>query len=145
MRLEELKTKVRRAYDEFEFHAIYHALNNFCSVDLSAVYLDILKDRLYTFRADDPLRRGSQTVLYEIIVAITKLMAPILSFTAEEIWLSLSAVWRSARSRERASWPISRGVNPEWQDPGLMQRWERLLEVSDAGPSRSWKISGAIR
>ncbi|HEV2174774.1 MAG TPA: isoleucine--tRNA ligase, partial [Nitrospira sp.] len=86
MRLEELKGKVRRAYEEFEFHAIYHALNNFCSVDLSAVYLDILKDRLYTFRADSPLRRGSQTVLYEIILAITKLMAPVLSFTAEEIW-----------------------------------------------------------
>ena len=59
----------RRAYDEFEFHTIFHALNNFCSVDMSAVYLDILKDRLYTFRADSPLRRGSQTVLFEIVVA----------------------------------------------------------------------------
>ena len=90
LRLEELKGKVRRSYEEFEFHAIYHALNNFCSVDLSAVYLDILKDRLYTFRADSPLRRGSQTVLYEIILALTKLMAPVLSFTAEEIWRSLA-------------------------------------------------------
>ena len=79
-----------RSYEEFEFHAIFHALNNFCSVDLSAVYLDILKDRLYTFRADSPLRRGSQTVLYEIILALTKLMAPVLSFTAEEIWRTLA-------------------------------------------------------
>ena len=59
-------------------------------MDLSAVYLDILKDRLYTFRADSPLRRGSQTVLYEIVVALTKLMAPVLSFTAEEIWRTLA-------------------------------------------------------
>ena len=89
MRLSELIPRVGKAYDEFEFHTIFHALNNFCSVDLSAVYLDILKDRLYTFRADSPLRRGSQTVLFEIVVAMTKLMAPVLSFTAEEIWRTL--------------------------------------------------------
>ena len=63
MRLGDLIPRVRKGYDEFEFHTIFHALNNFCSVDLSAVYLDILKDRLYTFRKDSPLRRGSQTVL----------------------------------------------------------------------------------
>ena len=88
-RLSELIPRVRKSYDEFEFHTIFHALNNFCSVDLSAVYLDILKDRLYTFRADSPLRRGSQTVLFEIVLAMTKLMAPVLSFTAEEIWRAL--------------------------------------------------------
>jgi isoleucyl-tRNA synthetase len=124
MRLEEVKTKVRRAYDEFEFHAIYHALNNYCSVDLSAVYLDILKDRLYTFRAGDPLRRGSQTVLYEIIVAITKLMAPILSFTAEEIWLSLG-IQRGGHSSVHLG-QFSE-ASPEWHDAKLAQRWERLL------------------
>ena len=89
-RLSELIPRVRKSYDDFEFHTIFHALNNFCSVDLSAVYLDILKDRLYTFRADSPLRRGSQTVLFEILVAMTKLMAPVLSFTAEEIWRILA-------------------------------------------------------
>jgi isoleucyl-tRNA synthetase len=124
MRLEEVKTKVRRAYDEFEFHAIYHALNNYCSVDLSAVYLDILKDRLYTFRAGDPLRRGSQTVLYEIIVAITKLMAPILSFTAEEIWLSLGIQRGGHSSVHLGQFPEA---SPEWHDAKLAQRWERLL------------------
>jgi len=124
MRLEEVKTKVRRAYDEFEFHAIYHALNNYCSVDLSAVYLDILKDRLYTFRAGDPLRRGSQTVLYEIIVAITKLMAPILSFTAEEIWLSLGVQRGGHPSVHLGQFPEA---SPQWLDARLAQRWERLL------------------
>jgi len=128
-RLEELKGKVRKAYDEFEFHAIYHALNNFCSVDLSAVYLDILKDRLYTFRKDSPLRRGSQTVLYEIILTMTKLMAPVLSFTAEEIWRTLSAQFTGtleAKSVHMSRFPDS---NPEWNDKDLAQRWEKLLEV----------------
>ncbi len=129
MRLEELKTKVRRAYEEFEFHAIYHALNNFCSVDLSAVYLDILKDRLYTFRADSPLRRGSQTVLYEIILAMTKLMAPILSFTAEEIWRSMVTQFGGTLGPDSVHLSQFPEVHPEWQDSLLRQRWDRLLEI----------------
>ena len=82
---------VKKSYEDFDFHHDLHALDYFCAVDMSAVYLDILKDRLYTFRADSPLRRGSQTVLFEIVVAMTKLMAPVLSFTAEEIWRTLAA------------------------------------------------------
>ena len=125
MRLGELIAKVRRAYDEFEFHAIFHALNNFCSVDLSAIYLDILKDRLYTFRADAPLRRGSQTVLYEIIVALAKLMAPILSFTGDEIWGMLpDAASEEAMSVHLVSFPEA---HVRWKDDVLATRWEKLL------------------
>lgn len=129
MRLEELKGRVRKAYDDYEFHAIYHALNNFCSVDLSAVYLDILKDRLYTFRADSPLRRGSQTVLYEIIVTMTQLMAPVLSFTAEEIWRSLSTQVGGVFGASSVHLSQFLEARPEWQDVELAQRWEQLLEV----------------
>lgn len=128
MRLEDLKTKVRRAYEDFEFHAIYHALNNFCSVDMSAIYLDILKDRLYTFRADSPLRRGSQTVLYDIIVAMTKLMAPVLSFTAEEIWRSLPGLAGGAGGQISVHLSEFPEARPEWSDAGLAERWEKLLE-----------------
>jgi isoleucyl-tRNA synthetase len=124
LRLGELITKVRRAYEEFEFHTIFHALNNFCSVDLSAVYLDILKDRLYTFRADSPLRRGSQTVLFEIVVALAKLMAPILSFTADEIWRMLPGSRPTATSVHLAPFPDGDSV---WQDEGLATRWDKLL------------------
>lgn len=130
--LEDLKIRVRRAYEEFEFHAIYHALNNFCSVDMSAVYLDILKDRLYTFRADSPVRRGSQTVLYEIILAMTKLMAPILSFTAEEIWRSLSGQFGKSLEAESVHLMMFPQAEPEWQDSELTKRWDRLLEVRAA-------------
>ena len=125
MRLGELITKVRRAYEDFEFHTIFHALNNFCSVDLSAVYLDILKDRLYTFRADSPLRRGSQTVLYEMIVVLAKLMAPILSFTADEIWQILpEGARKEATSVHLAAFPEEQSL---WKDHALASRWEKLL------------------
>ncbi len=128
LRLGELITKVRRAYEDFEFHTIFHALNNFCSVDLSAVYLDILKDRLYTFRKDAHERRSSQTVLYDIVVSMAKLMAPVLSFTAEEIWRTLAAQVRGGVgtvSVHLASFPE---LDPAWADAKLVERWERLLK-----------------
>jgi len=130
VRLGELIPRVRRAYEDFEFHTIFHALNNFCSVDLSAVYLDILKDRLYTFRTDSPFRRSSQTVLFDMLVALTKLMAPILSFTAEEIWRMLpDAARREAVSVHLSSFPEVEG---SWLNAQLAGRWERLLEVRTA-------------
>ncbi len=128
-RLGELIPRVLGAYEAFEFHTVFHALNNFCSVDLSAVYLDILKDRLYTFHKNDRLRRGSQTVLLEALVGLTKLMAPILTFTAEEIWKMLpEAARRHAEqpSVHLASFPKA---DPRWADQQLAQRWERLLAV----------------
>jgi isoleucyl-tRNA synthetase len=131
MRLEELKVKVRRSYEEFEFHTMYHALNNFCSVDLSAVYLDILKDRLYTFRADSVLRRGSQTVLYEIILAISKLMAPVLSFTAEEIWRSLATQMPGTLGANSVHLSQFPDACPQWQDVALAQRWDQLLKYRE--------------
>jgi len=126
-RLSELIPRVEKSYEDFEFHTIFHALNNFCSVDLSAVYLDILKDRLYTFRADSPLRRGSQTVLFEIIVAMTKLMAPVLSFTAEEIWRALAAQPGGHLGVSSVHLSVFPESQPQWQDAALAQRWDRLL------------------
>ncbi|HEX3203762.1 MAG TPA: isoleucine--tRNA ligase, partial [Nitrospiraceae bacterium] len=129
LRLGELIPRVRQAYEEFEFHTIFHAINNFCSVDMSAVYLDILKDRLYTFKPDSRLRRSSQTVLYDILLALTKLMAPILSFTCEEMWRILPEATRlnpETLSVHLSSFPDAK---PEWNSPELAHRWERLLEV----------------
>ena len=86
LRFNNLIRRVRKGYEEFDFRQIVHELDYFCSVDMSATYLDILKDRLYTFRADSPLRRGSQMVLFHIVTGLARLMAPILSFTAEDVW-----------------------------------------------------------
>jgi isoleucyl-tRNA synthetase len=133
MRLGELIPRVRKAYGDFEFHTIFHALNNFCSVDMSAVYLDILKDRLYTFDKDSPLRRSSQTVLFDIVVALTKLMAPILSFTAEEIWQVLPEVVRKQSGLESVHLAAFPDSNLQWSDDSaLADRWCAILEVRQA-------------
>ena len=90
-RLQKLISRVRDGYERFEFHIVYHSVQNFCAVEMSALYFDILKDRLYTFSAGSPGRRSAQTALYEILKALTALMAPILSFTAEEVWKYIPA------------------------------------------------------
>ena len=82
----DLIKKVNEAYDNFEYHIIYHAVHNFCVVDMSNFYLDILKDRLYVEKADSLSRRSAQTAIYKILDTLTLILAPILSFTADEIW-----------------------------------------------------------
>jgi isoleucyl-tRNA synthetase len=124
-RLGRLIARVRRAYEGYQFHQVYHALSNFCAVDLSALYLDILKDRLYTFAPNDPRRRAAQTACYEILVAVTRLMAPILTFTAEEVWGYIHGSGKP-ESVHLMTFPEDRG---EWMDEGLEEEWERLLEV----------------
>ncbi|WP_447977625.1 isoleucine--tRNA ligase [Candidatus Nitrospira bockiana] len=128
-RLADVIPRVTKAYEDFEFHTIFHALNNFCAVDMSAVYLDILKDRLYTFHKDSPLRRSSQTVLLEVLLALTKVMAPILSFTAEEIWRLLPESARAGvDSVHLTAMPKAEG---RWVDSGLTERWDQLLAVRE--------------
>jgi isoleucyl-tRNA synthetase len=91
-RLAGLDKKIRAAYEAFEFHRAYHALNEFVNTDLSALYLDVLKDRLYTFAPNAKERRSAQTALWRIAEALTRLIAPILSFTADEAWALLPKV-----------------------------------------------------
>ena len=85
-KLNELIDKVKDGYESFEFHQVYHAIHNFCIVDMSNFYLDVLKDRLYTEKADSEKRRAAQTTIYTILDAMTRMLAPILAFTSEEIW-----------------------------------------------------------
>lgn len=86
VRLNELNKKSREAYDNFNFHMVYHAVYNFCVVDMSNFYLDILKDRLYVEKSDSKSRRAAQTTIYIILDALTKLISPILAYTSDEIW-----------------------------------------------------------
>ena len=85
-RTNELVKACRRAYDDYEFHMAFHAINNFCTNDLSKLYVDITKDRLYTDAKDSESRRAAQTAMYRVVSALTRILAPILSYTAEEIW-----------------------------------------------------------
>ncbi len=89
-RLNKLTARVRDAYDSYQFHIVYHDIHNFCSIDMSKLYIDITKDRLYCEAKDDPSRRSTQTAMYIIAKSLTKLLAPVLSFTAEETWSFMS-------------------------------------------------------
>jgi len=125
-RLHRLIRKLTGAYDDFAYFKVYHQLYQFCVVDMSSFYFDVLKDRLYTFAVDDPARRSSQTALADILMALVRLCAPILVHTAEEVWLSLPESWREVDSVHLALWPEA---NEELIDNELAQRWDRLLAV----------------
>ena len=124
--LQKLITRVREAYDRFEFHIVYHSIQNFCAVEMSALYFDILKDRLYTFLNSSKGRRSAQTVLHEILKALVGLMAPILSFTADEVWKYIPAEPEKAENVHFTQFPE---VRKEYLDEALHDRWEQILEI----------------
>ncbi len=125
--LARLTRRVQRAYQDYEFHLVFHRLHQFCAVEMSAIYLDILKDRLYISQAESPARRSAQSTLYELLFDLTRLMAPILSFTAEEVWEHLPGS-RSEESVHLASFPE---VPPGLPDEDLLAKYEFLLKVRD--------------
>ena len=124
-RFQALNKKIRQAYDDSEFHLIYHTLHNFCAVDMSAFYLDVLKDRLYTEKTGGLLRRSAQTAMYEILSGMVRLMAPVLSFTAEEVWSFLPGAEKE-KSVHLAEFPK---LHEDWTDNALEARWDRILAV----------------
>ncbi len=126
-RASELIKKIEKAYEDYNFHIVYHAVLDFCVVDLSSFYLDILKDRLYASRSDDPGRRAAQTVLHDVLVSLIEAIAPILSFTAEEAWSHLPG-------RKEESVFLSNGADrrplPE-ADAAVYQDYERLRLIRE--------------
>jgi isoleucyl-tRNA synthetase len=124
--LQKLISRVRDAYERFEFHIVYHSVQNFCAVEMSALYFDILKDRLYTYPVRSVGRRSAQTALYDILKALAGLMAPILSFTAEEVWKYIPAESGKRGSVHLTLFPELRN---EYLDEALHDRWERIWEI----------------
>ena len=124
--LQKLISRIREAYERFEFHVVYHSVQNFCAVEMSALYFDILKDRLYTYSARSIGRRSAQTALYEILKALAGLMAPILSFTAEEVWKYIP---EEPGKRESVHLTLFPEVRNEYLDEALNDRWERIWEI----------------
>jgi isoleucyl-tRNA synthetase len=122
--LELLKEKVLASYGDFEFHVLYHAVNGFCTVEMSAFYLDILKDRVYTSRKNSRERRSAQTVMYRILDTLLRLIAPVLSFTADEAWQYLPGEHED--SIHLAGFPK---LQPEVKDDKLVERWDRIMKV----------------
>jgi isoleucyl-tRNA synthetase len=125
-RTQRLLGEITAAYERYDFCEAYHRLHNFCAVELSSLYLDVIKDRLYTRGARSAQRRSAQTAGYHIFEALVKLSAPILAFTAEEAWQATP--WADDRfgSVHLADWPV---VDEEFMDESLDAEWERLLDV----------------
>jgi isoleucyl-tRNA synthetase len=126
----DLTEKIRDWYAAFEFHRVYHAVNEFCIVDLSSFYLDVLKDRMYTFAPTSHARRSAQTVLWKITEALARLVAPILSFTADEVWDYLPAVAGREASVHLAQFPAPEEVFSE-NPTELLEEWKRLFVIRD--------------
>jgi isoleucyl-tRNA synthetase len=123
--LAQLLARVKRAYEDYEFHQAFHRLHQFCAVEMSAIYLDILKDRLYVSKADSQERRSAQSTLYDILQGLTLAMAPILSFTADEIWEYIPGSGRP-ESVHLASFPEA---PPGFPDEALLAKYDFLLKV----------------
>jgi len=124
---EKLQKEIIAAYDEYDFHTIYQKLHHFCVVDMGGFYLDILKDRLYTMRRESTGRRSAQTAMYYILEALCRWLAPVLSFTAEEIWKH--APGERAASVFLSEWYQFPVIEDEKMD---LAYWDKVIEVRDA-------------
>jgi isoleucyl-tRNA synthetase len=124
-RLQKLVQRVGKAYDDFEFHIVFHSIHNFCAVDMSAFYLDILKDRLYTAKKFSTGRRSGQTAMEKILSTLVRLMAPVLSFTADEVW----GYMKGTDGRPSVFLADFPRVEEKYLDDALEGRWEKLQAV----------------
>ncbi|MGE5473638.1 MAG: isoleucine--tRNA ligase [Ignavibacteriales bacterium] len=127
MKLMKLINRVTQAFEDYEYHVVYHSIHNFCVVDMSNFYLDIIKDRLYTSKADSVERRSAQTAMYEILDALVRMLTPMLAFTTEEIWQYMPH--RKSHDKESIllnEWPT---VNEKYIDEKLEEKWNKILDI----------------
>ncbi|OYD06689.1 isoleucine--tRNA ligase [Paludifilum halophilum] len=126
LKLQRLVERVTRAYERYEFHSVYSDIHHFCTVFLSQFYLDVLKDRLYTEPENSGKRRSSQTVMYEILQAVVKMLHPLLPHTTEEVWTYVPEA--DSVSIQLEEFPT---VREEWQDQKLESKWDALMNLRD--------------
>jgi len=141
----EIVRRVRKAYEQYDFTEVYQTLYSFATIELSALYFDILKDRLYTYAPRSLERRSAQTALYEIVHRLARLAAPILAFTSDEIWERIPGTAAEAASVHLTEFPA---YEERLRDDALRQRYERLFEIRDAvlkalEEARNAKLIGA--
>lgn len=130
LKLNQLVAKIEKAYSEYEFHTMLHAIHNFCVVDMSSFYLDVTKDRMYASKPEDKARRAGQTAMYIILDTLTRLLAPVLAFTADEIWQYLPHTDKdNAESVMLNDWPETKA---EFENEALDQKWSEILGVRDS-------------
>ncbi len=126
-RLNKVIEKALESYRSYEFHSVFHVIHNFCVVDMSNFYLDVIKDRLYTEKSDSIARRSAQTAMYRILDSLVRLLAPILAFTSEEIWSFMPH--KAEDNSEFILLNDMPSVDPALCDAELEARWEKLLAI----------------
>ncbi|UCZ51807.1 isoleucine--tRNA ligase [Bacillus shivajii] len=126
VKLNDLVKEVKGSYEDYQFASVYNRIHNFCTIELSSFYMDIAKDTLYIQHADHPDRRGIQTVMYETLMTLTKLIAPILSHTTDEVWKHIPNV--DAESVQLTDMPE---VKTFEQTEALKNKWDRFMELRD--------------
>ena len=125
----ELNKKVREGYDAYEFHNVYHAIHNFCVIDMSNFYLDVLKDRLYTEKADCRERRAAQTAIYIILDAMTRMITPILAYTSDEIWKFMPHA--QGVDKDHAVYNAMPEIPDVGADADFIASWDKIHELRD--------------
>ncbi|MEG2348545.1 MAG: isoleucine--tRNA ligase [Clostridia bacterium] len=143
-KLNKLIEFVNDAYNTYDYHLVYSELHRFCTAELSSKYLDVIKDRLYTFNISHKLRRSSQSTMYEILIVLTKMISPILVFTAEEIYDYMKHIGSRKQSILLEDFPQ---VDSKYMDDTLIEKWDKIFEVKesmakDIEAARAEKIVG---
>ena len=128
-RLNKLIKNCTKAYDNYDFHSAYREINQFCVVDMSSLYLDIIKDRLYTAKTNSVERRAAQTTMYEIISALVRILAPMTCYTAEEIWKYMPH--KENENTESIMLEYYPKINPKFENTELELKWKKLIKVKD--------------
>ena len=128
-KMNDLAKTVLRAYDEYEFHIVYHEIGNFCTTELSKLYIDITKDRVYTEKADSLARRSAQTVMYFVLSGMIRLLAPVLAFTAEEMWQAIPHA--ASDAKESVYLNDMPAYNTALAYEEIRSRWDKLFEMRD--------------
>ena len=127
LKLFNLVEKVNGAYRDYEFHTMFHSIHNFCVVDMSNLYLDVIKDRLYTSHKESLERRGAQTVMYTILDTLVRILTPVLAFTSEEIWENMPhKASDDTESIQLNDWPV---LDPQYKDQVLEVKWDRITNL----------------
>ncbi|MCH5184552.1 MAG: isoleucine--tRNA ligase [Oscillospiraceae bacterium] len=127
MKLNQMIEKAVNSYENYEFHLLYHAVHKFCVVDMSNFYLDILKSRLYTEKPDSPLRRSAQSAMYMILSAMVKILSPVISFTAEEIWQFMPHI--AGEDKTSVSFAQMPVPDEKYADNALEEKWNKIIDV----------------
>ncbi len=128
-RLNRLIKTCTNAYDRYEFHEAYQAINQFCVVDMSQFYLDIIKDRLYTSKTDSIERRAAQTTMYEILSSLVRILAPMTCFTAEEIWSYMPH--KNGENTESVMLDYYPKVNAKYENEAISLKWDKLIKIKN--------------